>query len=145
MIVIVAKRNFHYGRSIGTGRKVGQLGGSSTSLNNVQQDPFDPGSARVFVPGIAVGNPDLAPEVWALGLRNPYRFSFDRETGDLYIADVGQNQLEEVNFQPADSPGSQFDIFSLFRRLGAVTALPASRDTHTALALDNNNVVVTGG
>lgn len=39
-----------------------QLGGSSTSLNNVQQDPFDPGSARVFVPGIAVGNPNLKPE-----------------------------------------------------------------------------------
>jgi len=39
-----------------------QLGGSSTSLNNVQQDPFDPDSARVFVPGIAIGNPDLQPE-----------------------------------------------------------------------------------
>ncbi len=39
-----------------------QLGGSSTSLNNVQQDPFDPTSVRVFVPGIAVGNPNLAPE-----------------------------------------------------------------------------------
>ena len=46
-------------------------------------------------------NPELAPEVWALGLRNPWRFSFDRVTGDLYIADVGQNQWEEVNFQPA--------------------------------------------
>lgn len=39
-----------------------QLGGSSTSLNNVQQDPFDPTSSRVFIPGIAIGNPDLAPE-----------------------------------------------------------------------------------
>src|SRR5690606_27713476 len=39
-----------------------QLGGSSTSLNNVQQDPFDPNSPRVFVPGIAIGNPDLKPE-----------------------------------------------------------------------------------
>ena len=39
-----------------------QLGGSSTSLNNVQSDPFDPGSAQVFIPGIASGNPDLAPE-----------------------------------------------------------------------------------
>lgn len=39
-----------------------QLGGSSTSLNNVQQDPFDPTSARIFVPGIAIGNPNLAPE-----------------------------------------------------------------------------------
>ncbi len=48
-----------------------------------------------------------APEIWALGLRNPWRFSFDRATGDLYIADVGQNAYEEVNFQPADSPGGQ--------------------------------------
>ncbi len=39
-----------------------QLGGSSTSLNNVQSDPFDPGSARVFIPGIATGNPNLEPE-----------------------------------------------------------------------------------
>ncbi len=45
------------------------------------------------------------PEVWALGLRNPWRFSFDRLTGDLYIADVGQNRWEEVNFLPAGSPG----------------------------------------
>jgi hypothetical protein len=37
------------------------------------------------------------PEVWASGLRNPWRFSFDRDTGDLYIADVGQNRIEEVN------------------------------------------------
>ncbi|NWF68666.1 MAG: PQQ-dependent sugar dehydrogenase [Chloroflexi bacterium] len=49
----------------------------------------------------------LAPEVWALGLRNPWRFSFDRATGDLYIADVGQNEWEEVNFQAADSPGGE--------------------------------------
>ncbi len=52
-------------------------------------------------------NPELAPEVWALGLRNPYRFSFDRATGDLYIADVGQNQWEEINYQPADSAGGE--------------------------------------
>jgi glucose/arabinose dehydrogenase len=47
------------------------------------------------------------PEIWASGLRNPWRFSFDRATGDLYIADVGQNQYEEVNFQPADSRGGE--------------------------------------
>ena len=45
------------------------------------------------------------PEVWAYGLRNPWRFSFDRETGNLWIADVGQNWIEEVNFQPADAAG----------------------------------------
>ena len=47
------------------------------------------------------------PEIWAYGLRNPWRISFDRLTGDLYIADVGQNSWEEVNFQPAGSPGGE--------------------------------------
>ena len=46
-------------------------------------------------------------EIWALGLRNPWRFSFDRKTGDLWIADVGQNAVEEINFQPAGSPGGE--------------------------------------
>ncbi len=44
-----------------------------------------------------VGNAGARGEIWASGLRNPWRFAFDRETGDLYIADVGQNRLEEVN------------------------------------------------
>lgn len=44
-------------------------------------------------------------EIWALGLRNPWRYTFDSLTGDLYIADVGQNKYEEVNFLPAGSPG----------------------------------------
>jgi len=51
--------------------------------------------------------PSARPEIWALGLRNPWRFAFDRATGDLYIADVGQNTYEEVNFQPADRPGGE--------------------------------------
>jgi len=46
-------------------------------------------------------------EIWALGLRNPWRFSFDRSTGDLYIADVGQNAWEEVDFQSASSAGGE--------------------------------------
>jgi glucose/arabinose dehydrogenase len=46
-----------------------------------------------------------APEVWAYGLRNPWRFSFDRLTGDLYIGDVGQNSYEEIDFLPAGSQG----------------------------------------
>jgi glucose/arabinose dehydrogenase len=45
------------------------------------------------------------PEIWAYGLRNPWRFAFDSLTGDLYIGDVGQNRWEEVDFQPAGAPG----------------------------------------
>ena len=50
---------------------------------------------------------DARPEIWAFGLRNPWRCSFDRETGDLYIADVGQDRFEEVNVQPASSTGGE--------------------------------------
>lgn len=47
------------------------------------------------------------PEIWAIGLRNPWRYSFDRLTGDMWIADVGQNVYEEINFQPAASTGGE--------------------------------------
>ncbi len=60
----------------------------------------------------APGNPfleraDARPEVWLYGLRNPWRFSFDRATDDLYIGDVGQNAFEEIDFVPAGGQGGQ--------------------------------------
>jgi glucose/arabinose dehydrogenase len=54
-----------------------------------------------------VGDGAVRDEIWAVGLRNPWRYTFDRLTGDLYIADVGQNRFEEVNVQPADSRGGE--------------------------------------
>ncbi|HYI15293.1 MAG TPA: PQQ-dependent sugar dehydrogenase, partial [Thermomicrobiales bacterium] len=54
-----------------------------------------------------VGVEGAREEIWAIGLRSPWRFSFDRQTGDLFVADVGQSGYEEVNYQPADSPGGE--------------------------------------
>lgn len=62
--------------------------------------------------GIPASNPfsdanNDCGEIWAWGLRNPYRWGFDRDTGDLLIGDVGQNAREEVNFQAATSTGGE--------------------------------------
>ena len=54
-----------------------------------------------------VNDNNVEDEIWSLGLRNPWRFAFDSETNDMWIADVGQNAWEEVSFQPAGSPGGE--------------------------------------
>ena len=52
--------------------------------------------------------PDARPEIWHLGLRNPWRFSFDRATGAMWIGDVGQNAVEEIDRAPAGVGGLDF-------------------------------------
>lgn len=76
-------------------------------------DVESPGTTTYTIPATNpfVGDRDpqnlYRDEIWALGLRNPWRFSFDRQTGNLYIADVGQNAYEEVNVQLASSLGGE--------------------------------------
>jgi glucose/arabinose dehydrogenase len=69
-------------------------------------DGGDPYAIPPAYPFAAAGG---SPEVWASGLRNPWRFAFDAATGDLFIADVGQNQWEEIDFLPSGAPaGANF-------------------------------------
>ena len=88
--------------------------GESTDNNSQRLDSLLGKLLRIQVHGAApytvpadnpfVGTPGARPEIWALGLRNPWRFSFDAATGDLYIADVGQATHEELNRVPAGTP-----------------------------------------
>ena len=83
--------------------------------------------------GIPASNPfrgagDPLDKVWATGLRNPWRYSFDRETGDLWIGDVGQDRMEEIDFQPAASRGGENYGWKVMEGTlcGSTDACPAS-------------------
>ncbi|MHC4487091.1 MAG: PQQ-dependent sugar dehydrogenase [Planctomycetota bacterium] len=79
-----------------------------TLLGKVLRIDVDAGPPYAIPPDNPFVNDTLArDEIWALGFRNPWRFSFDRLTGDLYIADVGEATYEEVNFQPGSSAGGE--------------------------------------
>ncbi|MEE8567598.1 MAG: PQQ-dependent sugar dehydrogenase [Anaerolineales bacterium] len=71
-------------------------------LLRLDVDSADPYAIPTDNPYAAGGG---LPEIWAYGLRNPWRFAFDQLTGDLYIGDVGQDDWEEINFQPSGTPG----------------------------------------
>ncbi|UCG25111.1 MAG: PQQ-dependent sugar dehydrogenase [Chloroflexota bacterium] len=95
---------------------MGDGGGAGDSLNNGQNPEtllgamlrldVSVGESYAIPPDNPfIGQAGAREEIWAIGLRNPWRFSFDRLQGDLYIADVGQNMWEEINFQPTGDPG----------------------------------------
>lgn len=86
----------------GNGQNLGTLLGKILRIDVDGEEPYGIPPDNPFV-----SNADARGEIWAWGLRNVWRFSFDRETGDLYLADVGQNAWEEVNFQPASSAGGE--------------------------------------
>ncbi len=89
------------GDPMGNGQSLGTLLGKMLRI-----DPRPSGGEPYTIPpnNPFVDQPDARPEIWAYGLRNPWRYSFDRATGDLWIADVGQSAWEEVDRHPADAP-----------------------------------------
>ena len=92
------------GDPFGNGQSLGTLLGKVLRI-----DPRPRGSKPYRIPpdNPFVGRENARPEIWAYGLRNPWRFSFDRDRADLWIGDVGQNEREEINFQPARSDGGE--------------------------------------
>jgi glucose/arabinose dehydrogenase len=96
-------------------------GGGSNDPDNLAQNPgtllgkmlrIDVSGGPTSTYTIPPDNPFVGPdgvldEIWALGFRNPFRWSFDRELGDLWIGDVGQGTREEVDFEPAGDPGGR--------------------------------------
>ncbi len=85
-------------------QNLGSLLGKILRMDVVEQATYAIPPSNPFA-GSSSSSP--RPEIWAYGLRNPWRFSFDRKTGDLFIGDVGQGAWEEVDFQPAGSAGGE--------------------------------------
>ena len=126
----------------GNGQNRNALLGKILRINVSRTEPYS----------IPEGNPYRngggRPEIWSTGMRNPWRFAFDRASGLLYIADVGQNQLEEINVEPASRGGLNYGWNTMegdrcygsgsCDRTGLV--MPKVTFTHVG-----NNCSVTGG
>ena len=89
------------GGASGNGQRMDTLLGKMLRVD-VSRDAYSVPADNPFV-----GTAGVRPEIWANGLRNPWRYSFDRATGDLWIGDVGQSRWEEVDFQPSSSHGGE--------------------------------------
>jgi glucose/arabinose dehydrogenase len=98
-----------------------------------------------------VGQSGARPEIWSYGLRNPWRFSFDRQTGDLYIADVGQNAREEIDVSTAAAGSGRGLNFGWNIMEGTACYSPSSGCNRTGLTLPvldydhSQGCSVTGG
>jgi glucose/arabinose dehydrogenase len=128
-------------------------GGNGQSLDTLlgkilRIDPKPTLSAPYSIPaGNPFANGGGRPEIWAYGLRNPWRFSFDRSTNDLWIADVGQNLYEEIDFMPAGQGAganygwNRLEGFHAFRGSAPANAVPPVLE----LAHSNGYCAVVGG
>jgi len=112
-------------------------------------DPTRSGRRPYTVPASNpfVGRAGTRPEIWAYGLRNPWRFSFDRATDDLWIGDVGQSSREEIDHQPASSPGGENYGWSAYEGTLPYSAQPVAEAVSPVYEYDHGGgrCAVTGG
>lgn len=145
VLVIPQPHEMHNGGRIAFGPRDGYLyigagdGGPASDPGNRSQDPshllgkmlrldVQSGVLPYAVPpdNPFVQTPGHRPEIWALGLRNPWGFAFDRASGDLYIPDAGDNEWEEVNLQSGASPGGENYGWPLLEGLHCTTSANCS-------------------
>jgi uncharacterized protein (TIGR03437 family) len=131
------------GDPLGNGQNTTALLGKLLRID-VSADAYTVPASNPFV-----NRSGVRPEIWAYGVRNPWRFSFDRSTGDLYVGEVGQNLYEEVDVQPAGDPGGEnygwnvmegFHCYAQAACSQAGLTLPVAEYTH-----DSGDCSVTGG
>jgi glucose/arabinose dehydrogenase len=139
---------------LGDGSEGGDAANAAQSLavlrgKLLRLDPVPSGAAPYTVPATNpfVGRRGVRPEIWALGLRNPWRFSFDRLTGDLWIGDVGQYIVEEIDVvAPSRAAGANFG----WNRLEGRRRFSGSPPTHAVPPVhdynhDGGRCAVVGG
>ena len=132
------------GDPMGNGQNLGTLLGKLLRID-VESAP---GQVRIPPDNPFVNAPGARAEIWAYGLRNPWRFSFDRASNDLWIGDVGQDTYEEVDLQPASSHGGENYGWNRMEGLHCYSAgcsstgltLPVAEYTHA-----NGACSITGG
>jgi glucose/arabinose dehydrogenase len=116
----------------------------NTFLGKILRLDVDSGDPYAIPPGNPFGT-----EIWDYGLRNPWRFSFDRLTGDLYIGDVGQNSWEEIDYVPAGTPGGLNFGWNYFEGTHPYKGTPPSNISFTMPVVeyghDGGKCAVTGG
>ncbi len=138
---------------LGDGGAAGDPQGNAQNLSQLlgkilRIDPRAKGNAPYTVPSSNpfVDDENARPEIWMYGLRNPWRFSFDRETGDQWIGDVGQGRWEEIDFA---GPGVKGTNWGWDRREGAHeyegSAPPNAADPIAETSHDDGNCAIVGG
>ena len=106
------------GDPMGNGQNV------QTRLGKILRIDVDHGDPYAIPPDNPFAKSGGLPEIWAYGLRNPWRFSFDRLTGDMFIADVGQDAWEEVDMIPTGTPGGMNFGWSYFEGMHSYKGQP---------------------
>ena len=136
--------------TIGNAQDLSSLLGKILRIDVSNSSDANPYASPPDNPFANDGNPNTRAEIWAYGLRNPWRISFDRQTGDMFIGDVGQGALEEIDFQPAGAAGRNYG----WRRMeGTECYNPSSNCQTGSLVLpileypnpDNECAAVSGG